>query len=64
MISVAQNKAQEIEQRLAAGGIPNAILGEVGGEELGITLGDERYRWPIKEIHDGWFNAIARAVAA
>jgi hypothetical protein len=37
-------------------------LGTVGGDHLSIALGDETLRWPVREIHDDWFNAIANAV--
>ena len=62
IISVATEKANSIQQKLASAGVPCSVLGTVGGEELNIRVADDDHRWPIAKLHDLWFNAIARAV--
>ena len=61
IISVAPDNLEEVRSRLTS--IPHAILGAVERDELRIRIGAEDLRWPVAEIHDGWFNAIRRAVA-
>ncbi|MDQ6624396.1 MAG: phosphoribosylformylglycinamidine synthase subunit PurL, partial [Verrucomicrobiota bacterium] len=61
VVSVAPQNLPAVRARLTS--VPFAELGAVGGSELRIALANETYRWPIAELHDLWFNAIARAVA-
>ena len=63
VISVAQESSAAVQKKLQSANVPFTLLGTVGGEELQITVRDECFRWPIAEIHDLWFNAIARSVA-
>ena len=63
VISVAQKSSAAVQEKLESANVPFTLLGTVGGEELQITVRDECFRWPIAEIHDLWFNAIARSVA-
>ena len=62
ILSVAQDKADEVRQKLERTGVAFTILGSVGGEELRIRVSDQIYGWDVTELHDGWFNSIARAV--
>jgi len=62
IISVAKENADTIQQQLESSGVPSSVLGTVGGEELSIHVAGEDHRWPIAELHDLWFNAIARAL--
>jgi phosphoribosylformylglycinamidine synthase subunit PurL len=64
VISVPQEHAAEAETRLAAAGVPHLTLGAVGGDTLRIRIGATELTWPVGEIHDLWFNAIARAVGS
>ena len=43
--------------------LPAHRLGTVGGDELRVVAAGETLRWPVGEIHDDWFNAIANAVS-
>jgi phosphoribosylformylglycinamidine synthase len=61
VISVAAKDADRVQQELEGAGVPFSKLGTVGGEELHIRAGSHVYRWPLAEIHDLWFNSIARA---
>ncbi|MDQ2660044.1 MAG: AIR synthase-related protein [Verrucomicrobiota bacterium] len=61
IISTAPGEAERVQQKLS--GLPHRILGHVGGSELRIRLGEDTdLRWPIADLHDLWFHAIARAV--
>jgi phosphoribosylformylglycinamidine synthase len=62
LISIAKQDASTVEQTLTAAGIPFSVLGTVGGRDLRIGLADQDYRWPVAELHEAWFHAIARAV--
>ncbi len=62
IISVSEKNLAAARASLTSSGIPFSELGRVAEAELRIDLGDGSYRWPIEEIHDLWFNSIARAV--
>jgi phosphoribosylformylglycinamidine synthase len=62
VISVSAANSEAVQSQLASAGIPFAALGTVATKELRIRAADQDYRWPIEQLHDGWFNAIARAV--
>ncbi len=60
VISVASGDAARVEEELAD--IPHVALGTVGGSELKIRVGEDEHSWPIADLHDKWFHAIARAL--
>ena len=62
VISCAPNAAEQIISMLASKNVPHQKLGEVAAGELFIKISDAEFSWPIKTIHDDWFNAIRRAV--
>ena len=62
VISTVPENADAVLQSAQLRGIPVHRLGTVGGDELRITLADETLRWPLREIHDDWYYAIANAV--
>ena len=62
VISTVPENADAVLQSAQLRGIPAHRLGTVGGDELRITLADEILRWPLREIHDDWYYAIANAV--
>jgi phosphoribosylformylglycinamidine synthase len=64
VISVAADKADEATTRLRSAGVAHRRLGTVGGDALSIRIDDHELSWPVAEIHDLWFNAIARAVGS
>jgi phosphoribosylformylglycinamidine synthase len=43
-------------------GIPARVLGRVGGQQLVVKRADQAWAWPVTELHDLWWNAIARAM--
>ncbi|MDQ6622248.1 MAG: hypothetical protein M3Y86_02010, partial [Verrucomicrobiota bacterium] len=62
VISIAPADLEAVRSSLTSAQLPFSELGTVGGDALQIRLADQTHRWPIAEIHDLWFNAIARAV--
>jgi phosphoribosylformylglycinamidine synthase len=44
-------------------GVPAARLGTVGGDRLRLQTAAGEFTWPVAELHDLWWNAIARAMA-
>jgi hypothetical protein len=43
-------------------GLPFQQLGKVGGNELRIQIGDQKFAWPIADLYDDWWNSIRRLV--
>jgi hypothetical protein len=43
--------------------VPAVPIGRVGGEQLAIKAGTSEVSVPVTELHDRWWNAIARAMA-
>ena len=62
VVSVSEKNLEAVRARLTSSSVPFSELGQVTETELRIDLAGESYRWPIEEIHDLWFNSIARAV--
>jgi hypothetical protein len=54
--------ADEVMRVLQERGVPAQRLGSVGGDALAITVGEEKLRWPIREIFDDWFHSIGAIV--
>jgi phosphoribosylformylglycinamidine synthase len=42
--------------------LPARRIGTVGGDQLKITTAVGAYAWPVSELHDLWWNAIARVM--
>ncbi len=62
VISTVPGSADAVMQMLKERGVPGHRLGTVGGDSLAIRAAGEALQWPLDEIHDDWFHAIARAV--
>ena len=61
--TTAQNAAKVLGQAKVLG-IPALQIGKVGGSgELKIKTPQSELLWPLTELHDGWWNSIARAMA-
>ena len=43
-------------------GVRAVRLGTVGGEQLTIKAAAQDFAWPVAELHDLWWNSIARAL--
>ncbi len=62
VISTVPGSADAVMQMLKERGVPGHRLGTVGGDSLALRAAGEALRWPLDEIYDDWFHAIARAV--
>jgi phosphoribosylformylglycinamidine synthase len=63
IVSVAPGDVVKVVERARILGCPAVKLGVVGGSELTIKAGAWEGKWPLAELHDLWWNAIARAMA-
>jgi phosphoribosylformylglycinamidine synthase subunit PurL len=63
VISTMPENVVAVLQLMQSRNLPAHRLGTVGGNELRIVVADETLRWPIEEIHDDWYDAIANAVS-
>ena len=55
--------AVKVVERAKLLGVPAVTIGRVGGEQLAIKAGTSEVSVPVTELHDRWWNAIARAMA-
>ncbi len=60
VISVAASNAPEVLAQAKALNIPAQHLGKVGGARLKIRTGRGEFTWDVSELHDLWWNSIAR----
>jgi phosphoribosylformylglycinamidine synthase len=63
VISVAAIDAGRVLKQARAMGVPVVQIGTVGGEALTLKTPAGEFSAPVAELHDGWWNAIARAMA-
>jgi len=63
IVSVAPLDVVKVVERAKILGLSAARIGVVGGSELTIKTGAWEGKWPLSELHDLWWNAIARAMA-
>ena len=64
VLSVAATNLSAVLLLLEMRGVPAQRLGTVGGTSLQITLNDQSIHWPIAELHQTWYHAIANAMNA
>ncbi len=43
-------------------GVPAAVIGRVGGNHLKIQTETRGFSWVLTDLHDAWWNSIARAM--
>ena len=55
--------AVKVVERAKLLGVTAVQIGRVGGEQLAIKAGANEVSVPVTELHDRWWNAIARAMA-
>lgn len=55
--------AVKVVERAKLLGVPAVAIGRVGGEKLNLKTGSGEFASPLKELHDAWWNSIARAMA-
>jgi phosphoribosylformylglycinamidine synthase len=62
IVSVAPMDAVKVVERAKILGVNAVKLGTTGGSDLVIKRGDAECKWPVAQLHDLWWNAIARAM--
>jgi phosphoribosylformylglycinamidine synthase II len=63
VISVRALRADKVAAQAKILGVPARRLGMVGGTALKINSSEGTLKWDLRELHDLWWNAIARAMA-
>jgi len=63
VITTSEAEAGAAIERAKLLGVPAARIGIVnGGETLDIVIGETHFSWELNELHDVWWNTIARAM--
>lgn len=62
VISTGALDAAKVLERARILGVPAVRLGTVGGDDLVVKTGGAQLSWPVRELHDLWWNSIARAM--
>lgn len=62
VISVAASDAARVLKQATIMGVPAAVIGHVGGDALTVTTASGVFSAPVSELHDPWWNSIARAM--
>jgi phosphoribosylformylglycinamidine synthase len=62
VISTTANHAAKVLGQARALGIPAAQIGKAAGTDLKIKTAQGEFSWPLAELHDLWWNSIARAM--
>jgi phosphoribosylformylglycinamidine synthase subunit PurL len=55
--------AVKVVERAKLMGVPAARVGTVGGDKLTFKTATGEFSAPLTELHDAWWNSIARAMA-
>jgi phosphoribosylformylglycinamidine synthase II len=63
VISTTAHNAAKVLGQAKVLGIPATQIGKVGGSELKIKAPQGEFAAPLADLHDGWWNSIARAMA-
>jgi phosphoribosylformylglycinamidine synthase subunit PurL len=62
VISVAPENLEKTMSILNNTRVPFQQLGKVGGKELRVQIGDQKFSWQIVDLYDDWWNSIRRLV--
>jgi phosphoribosylformylglycinamidine synthase II len=63
VVSCAALDATKVVERAKLLGVPTMQIGKVGGDKLTIKFSGGEFFSPLTELHDAWWNSIARAMA-
>ncbi len=55
--------ATKVVERAKLMGVPATLVGRVGGDKLTVKTAGGEFSAPLTELHDAWWNSIARAMA-
>jgi phosphoribosylformylglycinamidine synthase II len=62
VISCKNLDAVKVVERAKLMGVPAIQIGKVGGDKLTVKTASSEFSAPLTELHDAWWNAIARAM--
>jgi len=62
VITVAAGDADAVLAEIAKQGVPARKLGTVGGDQLAISVNDQRLVWPVEEMGGTWSKSIGDAM--
>jgi phosphoribosylformylglycinamidine synthase len=63
IVSCKPMDAVKVVERAKLMGVPATQIGKVGGERLTVKTAGGEFSAPLTELHDTWWNSIARAMA-
>jgi phosphoribosylformylglycinamidine synthase len=63
VISVSSVNAGKVLAQAAILGVPALRIGRVGGDKLAVRSPHAEWSCSVTELHDRWWNSIARAMA-
>jgi phosphoribosylformylglycinamidine synthase len=63
VISCKALDAVKVVERAKLMGVPAMQIGKVGGDKLTVKTSSGEFSAPLTELHDAWWNSIARAMA-
>jgi phosphoribosylformylglycinamidine synthase len=63
VISCKPLDAVKVVERARLMGVPAVQIGKVGGDKLTMKTASREFSAPLTELHDAWWNSIARAMA-
>jgi phosphoribosylformylglycinamidine synthase subunit PurL len=63
VISVKAEDAGRVTKQARLMGVPAAVIGKVGGDQLTVKTATAEFSAPVAELHDAWWHSIARAMA-
>ncbi|MBE0540697.1 MAG: phosphoribosylformylglycinamidine synthase subunit PurL [Verrucomicrobia bacterium] len=63
IISCQALDAVKVVERAKLMGVPAVQIGKVGGDKLTVKTASGEFSAPLTELHDAWWNSIARAMA-
>lgn len=63
VISCKALDAVKVVERAKLMGVPAVPIGKVGGDKLTVKIAAGEFSAPLTELHDPWWNSIARAMA-
>jgi phosphoribosylformylglycinamidine synthase subunit PurL len=63
VIACTAHQAGKVLAQAAILGVPARQIGRVVGSALQLKTAAGQWSWPVTELHDTWWNALARAMA-
>ena len=63
VVSCRAIDAVKVVERAKLMGVPALLIGKVGGDQLTVKTAAGEFSAPLAELHDAWWNSIARAMA-